>query len=568
MEQPKEAGRIVSSLTPVDVLELEDEYSTPEERERFHALLVEHDPLARLLDPAFNEVLWEYSASRTGADIPGNLHPKQAEVLNSRAKHRWLFWGNQVGKTTLGAVDLVLLCLGRHPNQKWEPPVVCWASALTWELWEKILLPELLTWIPPDRVIDAPTAHKQSTKRDILIRADNGSISRITGKAAQQGRDIYQSATIHAAWLDEEHPEDVWDEIQARIVRHGGNTISTMTPLKGLTWVYHRYYEPWKEGKSPPDLHFVSHAGLKDNPSITPGAIEQITGELQHNPSQLAARLYGHFVRPSGLVLNFDPDKHFEDITANHVRAWLQHGGKAYAACDFGMWRFAFGLAVSNTDGELKLIDEVFSQRETLEQRARKIHDVMMKNGIPPGTVIWGDCANPTDVMELELAFQRIGSPYHVISIHNHLKIIRSGIERTENLLSRRALTVRRGLGEGQVWHLGRNAGGDGKPMLGSRFLWEINNWQYPQTERGDAQLDKPNDDSADGADMMAMLRYLVMAYWEEKKPQEQPPRRHPDMHPGFEKRNGQITVKEERRYQPTDEYRIPQYKMPVWGDE
>ncbi|MEO7683625.1 MAG: hypothetical protein ABIU86_06770 [Gemmatimonadaceae bacterium] len=53
--------------------------------------------------------------------------------------------------------------------------------------------------------------------------------------------------------------------------------------------------------------------------------------------------------------------------------------------------------------------------------------------------------------------------------------------------------------------------------MLGSRFLWEINNWQYPHTERGDAQTDNPNDDSADGADMMAMLRYLVMAYWEEK---------------------------------------------------
>ena len=78
------------------------------------------------------------------------------------------------------------------------------------------------------------------------------------------------------------------------------------------------------------------------------------------------------------------------------------------------MWRFAFGLAVSNTEGELKLIEEVFSQRETLEQRARKIHNVMMKNGVPDGTLIWGDCANPQDILELNLAFQRMGSPYHV----------------------------------------------------------------------------------------------------------------------------------------------------------
>lgn len=60
-----------------------------------------------------------------------------------------------------------------------------------------------------------------------------------------------------------------------------------------------------------------------------------------------------------------------------------------------------------------------------------------------------------------------------------------------------------------------RNAREREKPMLGSRLQWKINNWQCPQVEREDAQTDNPNDHSADGADMMAMLRYLVMAYWE-----------------------------------------------------
>src|SRR5688572_23033522 len=143
------------------------------------------DPVARLLDTSFADVLWEYDHSRTEPMIPGNLHVKQESVLNSPARHRWLFWGNQVGKTTIGAVDVVLLALGRHPHQKWEPPVTQWASALTWELWEKILLPELLTWIPYDRIVDAPEPHRHSSKRDIVIRADNGKLSRITGKAAE-----------------------------------------------------------------------------------------------------------------------------------------------------------------------------------------------------------------------------------------------------------------------------------------------------------------------------------------------------------------------------------------------
>ena len=115
----------------------------------------ETDPLRVLMDPD-HEGPWEYEDSKTDLVIPGSLHPKQKEALLNSSRFRWLFWANQSGKTTLGAIDIALTALGRHPNQSWEPPVLLWASALTWDLWENILLPELLTWIPPDRIVDAP----------------------------------------------------------------------------------------------------------------------------------------------------------------------------------------------------------------------------------------------------------------------------------------------------------------------------------------------------------------------------------------------------------------------------
>jgi phage terminase large subunit-like protein len=537
---------------------------TPEEQNELDQLLIERDPLAKLLDPAFDAVSWEYEFSRTDAEIPGNLHVKQEKALQSKAKHRWLFWGNQVGKTTLGAVDLALLCLGRHPYlQRWEPPITAWASALTWELWEKILLPELLTWIPKDRIIDAPRPHQKSTKRDILIRADNGKISRITGKAAEQGADKYQSARVHAVWLDEEHPEAVWDEMQPRLLRHGGITLATMTPLKGLTWVYHRVYEPWKAGTTDPNKHFISHAGLADNPSVKQEEIDSLSDELKHNPAQLAARLHGHFVRPTGLVLPFDTEKHFVDVTPNHVTQWLRHGRKKlWAAIDFGLWRFAFGLAVEDPDGGLVLIDEVFSQRESLEQRARKIHNVLTKWGATKEMLITGDCANPQDILELSLALTRIGSEFQVSGVDAEKKIIKVGIERTENLLNRGAFRVRRGLGEGHTWFLGFSAAKQGKPIMGSRWLWEINNWQYPNDDNGKAQKDNPDDDSADGADMMAMTRYMVMSWWEQSN--HKAPVRHPDEHPGFtEDGRAKDTVRREERDQG---YTLPQYRMPTYG--
>jgi phage terminase large subunit-like protein len=128
-----------------------------------------------------------------------------------------------------------------------------------------------------DPHVDSARSHHRSARavpeghaRDIIIRADNGKLSRITGKAAEQGAERYQSARIHRVWLDEEHPESVWDEMQPRLLRHGGDTLATMTPLKGYTWVHGRVYEPAQTGKVSIDRHWFSHAGLKDNPSITP----------------------------------------------------------------------------------------------------------------------------------------------------------------------------------------------------------------------------------------------------------------------------------------------------------
>lgn len=499
------------------------------------------DPLARLMDPDFTATTWPYEYSSTDPEIPGSLHAKQAEAFWASALHKWLFWGNQVGKTTEGAIELVSACLGRHPvyNELWQPPLTCWASALSWELWEKILLPELLTWIPRDRLIKAPEAHQHSSNRDILIRADNGRISRITGKSAEQGPSKYQSARVHLVWLDEEHPEAIWDEMQPRLLRHGGRTIATITPLKGLTWLFRRVYQPWKLGKSAPGNTFVSHAGLADNPSIKPSSIEALKEELKYNPSQLESRLYGHFTKPTGLALNLTDAARIE--MSDRELEVLFGRGQPVAGVDFGAWRFAFLLGVPDASGRMVITDEIYSQRETLDIRAMKINDLLVLRRVRPVNFwVWGDCANPQDIMEINQAFARmkldergysiaegdtrrkvakVGSPYRVTAVDNANKIIKVGVTRIENLIGRGAFVVRRGIGAFTTWMLGMNAASAGAPVEGSRMLWEIDNWQYPKDSGNKAddekvQKDVPNDASADGADMMAALRYMIMSWW------------------------------------------------------
>jgi phage terminase large subunit-like protein len=492
------------------------------------------DPLQRLLDPAFDQVLWEYEYSRTEPEIPGSLHVKQRAVLESDARHRWLFWGNQVGKTTIGAVDVVLLALGRHPHQKWQPPVMQWASALTWELWEKILLPELLTWIPKDRLIKAPEPHVHSTNRDILLRADNGKISRITGKAAQQGAAMYQSARVHQVWLDEEHPEAVWNEMQPRLLRHGGRTISTMTPLKGFTWVYHRVYEPWKKG-SLDERVFCSHAGLVDNPAIGAEEIAALDEALKHAPAQLAARKFGLFVKPEGLAINFDPDKHNESLTDEEARS-ICAMGQVFGGLDFGAWRFAFTLWAVDRDGRVHRVDEYFDQRKPenseespLERRAKAILAMADDYGIE-GLTVWGDAANPTDIMEINSHFKKLrkADPHlpaiTVVAVAMENKIRTASVDRINDLLGRGALKFRRGVNDGGVWLLGYNAASSGTPIEGSRLMWEIQNWAYPKPADGKAQKQDPDDNTADGADAVASMRYAIMSWWRAaKQPSDEP---------------------------------------------
>lgn len=473
------------------------------------------DPLRLLLDKSFEDVLWEYDGSRVGLDIPGSLHPKQLDAIHSDAKHRMLFWGNQAGKTTVGAIDCALLALGRHPLQEWQPPVTIWASALTWDLWEQIMLPELLTWIPDHRIVSAPDPFRSSPgRRTIFVRADNGSVSRITGKSAEQGASKYQSARVHQIWFDEEHPEAHWDEAQPRLVRFGGRTITTATPLLGLTWMYHRLYEPWKQGRI--EGVWASHAGMADNPSLSEEALQAVRDQYVGDPAQAAARLHGQFAQPAGLALPFyEPHRNLETWTPAMQAEAVGQQWRHVCGIDFGYWRFGFVHLMIDRAGRGHVVREYFSQKESLETRAQWIHNHLREAGAPYDTRIFGDAANPTDILELNKELRRLGSEYGCRAVKAEHKARAASVSLLNNLFARGALLINRKLGEGSVWRRGMDAASDGQPMGGSRLLYEIGQWRYEKPKSEDrVQANDPVDDTADGADLIAALRYVAMSHF------------------------------------------------------
>src|SRR5690606_26932792 len=127
--------------------------------------------------------------------------------------------------------------------------------------------------------------------------------------------------------------------------------------------------------------------------------------------------------------------------------------GQAFAGIDFGAWRFACTLWAADRDAVVHRIDEYFSQREDLTTRAKAIHEMLTGYGCPDNLRIWGDAANPQDIMELNAAFGRIGSPYRVVPVAMENKLRSASVERINDLLGRLAIRFRR-LPEGRTWLL------------------------------------------------------------------------------------------------------------------
>jgi hypothetical protein len=184
-----------------------------------------------------------------------------------------------------------------------------------------------------------------------------------------------------------------------------------------------------------------------------------------------------------------------------------------YLGLDLGKWRFSVLWGMIDRDQVLTIVGEIFSQNEDVDTRAKAIHDMLSSYGVPADAVIRADNADPQMIAELNAALERLSSPYLIAGVEARAKIKNAGILRVESLMNRGAFRVRRSLMAGKTWRLGMGAAKPGKPVEGSRLIWELGFWQYPKAEDGKVQKDEPDDATADGADSCDALRYLVMTW-------------------------------------------------------
>ena len=242
------------------------------------------------------------------------MHKKQLEFHKSQYKNRWVFGGNRSGKTECGAVETVWLATGTHPYKTNKNNISCWVVSLSSQVQRDVAQSKILYYLNPDLIVDIVMSQGKKEAPylgiidTIIVKNALGGTSKIGFKSCDQGREKFQGTSLDFVWFDEEPPYDIYLECKMRVIDRCGEIFGTMTPLKGLTWVYNEIYQNVHNDK---DVWY-EFMSWEDNPYLNKKEIESLSNTL--NKDELNARKYGKFNSYGGMVYNeFDENIHVID---------------------------------------------------------------------------------------------------------------------------------------------------------------------------------------------------------------------------------------------------------------
>lgn len=230
------------------------------------------------------------------------VHHKQMAFHKCAKRNRWVFGGNRSGKTECGAAEAVWLARGNHPFKKNKAGVEGWVVSVSREVQRDVAQRKILQYLNPDWIesvvmVSGKSSNPQGGVIDyISVKNVFGGLSRITFKSCEMGREKFQGASLDFVWFDEEPPEDIYDECVMRVLDKKGEVFGTMTPLKGLTFIYDRIY--LNDGNS--DEVWYEFMEWGDNPYLDKNEIDKLSATM--SKEMLERRRYGLFTDNNGPV--------------------------------------------------------------------------------------------------------------------------------------------------------------------------------------------------------------------------------------------------------------------------
>ena len=465
-------------------------------------------------------------------------NPAQEELHLSDAEITFLVAGNRLGKSYAGMREVLWRATMTHPYRPATPHDMIWCGFPSYAFFRETTSAHFWRLCPRSRLIQF-----HQTEFYARIRRADGGVCTIHFKPYEQGRDKWQGAGVDFIWLDEEPPEDIYREALARVISTDGQILLTCTPVSGMGWLYDRLYLPGIQERARPHgrrrIHVIQ-AGLATRdpsreyeigePLVTHLTREQIVRFAAGipDPDERAIRLFGEFRTRSGLVYKqFRPETHI--VPAFEVPAHWE----LWAGVDPGYHGFAVLFLAQSPTGRIYVVDEYFSQEESIATRLKAVWERAQRLLAPRGRVTTGDylvlyvdTEDPQLVREANLWAADHGLPLAFASLDHGRKARLAGITRVQELLTPRperttpaeVARPRPDAGEPVLYVFDSLASRwrDGEEVIeGSRLVWELGRYLWKRPPRNQPSAPPPDDAddaSAGGAHALSALRYAVMA--------------------------------------------------------
>ncbi len=301
------------------------------------------------------------------------IHQKQLEFHKSTKRNRWVFGGNRTGKTECGAVETIWLALGIHPFKTNKPNINCWVVSLSNRVQKEVAQAKILKYLPKSKITDIVMSEGKKSNPEngviecLIIKNSFNTESKIWFKSCEEGREKFQGASLDFVWFDEEPPEEIYQECKMRILDKNGEIFGTMTPLKGLTFIYEEIY---LNKHQDPEV-FYMFISWEDNPYLNKTEIERLTKTMSKD--EIESRKYGRFsMVDAGLVYNeFDENIHvitpFKIPTDWQDKISIDPGLNNPLSCHWYARDF---------DGNIYVIAEHYEQNKTIEYHSNKIKEI------------------------------------------------------------------------------------------------------------------------------------------------------------------------------------------------
>lgn len=214
--------------------------------------------------------------------------------------------GNQSGKTTVCTADDIIQavdrsCLPPHllPFKQFEPPFRWRIVAPDFDLIASVIIDKFKELVPKHQLKDGNWDSAYNKQRDTLF-FKNGSWCQF--KTYKQEPWTHGGATLNRVRFDEEPPQEIFNENRIRIMAKHGDMLCAMTPVQGLTWMYHKFWVPFERGDAPDGFPsaLIQTVGMEDNPHLSVDTRKYTLATFSKEERE--ARASGRFIHFHGRV--------------------------------------------------------------------------------------------------------------------------------------------------------------------------------------------------------------------------------------------------------------------------